>query len=586
MHATTISRVAILASALAISTATLPSFAAEVTPARLTAAQQDEPQNWLLPYGNYQAYSHSPLNEINKDNVANLHVKFMHAIGGGDPASVGGANPGQRATPLVKDGFMYVQNAWDEVLKIDVSSGTRGTTVWNADLGAQASASKMGSVALLGDYVYYVTRGDMNLVKMDDETGDIVWEMPTRGPDNVEGAEKATAGILAVGDKLITGAAGPAIRGWIAAFSAEDGSLLWRRYTVPGPGEAGHETWKDDHNAYLTGGAGVWSTASYDPDTNLIIFGTGEAQPWADTAFRPGDNLYANSTMAVNADTGEVAWNFQEVAQETWDYDTINMKMLYDIDYGGEPRKVVGTFSRNGFFYTLDRTNGSFVFGTPYRDPTWTAGLDPKTGKPIEYVAGQDHQKYAGKSTLEVGDPTTAQDVCPALPTATWWPPAYDPDRKIAWIQAIDACFSQKIDQHVDPSRTDLAGNPGMWGGGNFWEFDYAFPNAPGLIIGIDTTTGKKVQEIKTTYATNSGLLSTSGGLVFGGNPDGTLIAYDADTMKELWSFNMGTPIGAPPISYAVDGKQYIAVITGGSRGQGPTLGAYEAASQLVVFGL
>jgi alcohol dehydrogenase (cytochrome c) len=580
------SRIAVLAAAFAFAGVALPAFAQEVTPERLVAAQQAEPQNWLLPYGNYQAYSHSPLDEITKENVGDLKVKFLHAIGGGDPASVGGNNPGQRATPLVKDGMMYVQNAWDEVLKIDVSSGDHAETLWNADLGAQASASKMGSVALLGNYVYYVTRGSMTLVKMDDETGDIIWEMPTRGPDNIEGAEKATAGVLAVGDKIITGAAGPAMRGWIAAFSAETGDLLWRFYTIPGPNEAGHETWADDHNAYLTGGAGVWSTASYDPDTNLIIFGTGEAQPWADTSFRPGDNLYANSTVAVNADTGALAWHFQEVAQETWDYDTVNMKMLYDINHGGQTHKVVGTFSRNGFFYTMDRTDGSFLFATPYRDPNWTAGINPETGKPVEYVEGQLSQKYAGTKTLEIGDPTTAQDVCPALPTATWWPPAYDPERKIAWIQAIDACFSQKIEAPIDPTRTDLAGNPGMWGGGNFWQFDNAFPNAPGLIIGVNTETGEKVQEIKTPFATNSGLLSTAGGLVFSGSPDGKLTAYDADTLKELWSFNLGTPIGAPPISYSVGDKQYIAVITGGSRGQGPVLSGYENASQIAVFGL
>lgn len=584
----TISRAALVAAAatLCASFSIGAALADPVTPERLVNAQKDEPQNWLLPYGSYAGYSHSPLKEITRDNIGDLKIKFMTAIGGGQPGSIGAQAPGQRATPLVKDGFMYVQDAWDNVMKIDVSSGNKGEIVWKTDLGAQGTASKMGSVALLGDGIYYVTRNEMQLVKLDDEFGDIVWQVDTRGPDNVPGSERATGGVLAVGDKIITSAAGPGMRGWIAAFSAEDGKLLWRRYTIPGPGEPGHETWADDHSAYLTGGAGVWSTASYDPETNLIIFGTGEAQPWADPAFRPGDNLYANSTMAVDADTGEVKWYFQEVPQETWDYDTINMKMLYDINVGGETRKAVGTFSRNGFFYTMDRTNGAFIFGSPYRDPNWTKGLDPKTGKPLEYVPGALSQTYAENKTLKVGDPTTAQDVCPALPTATWWPPAYDPERKITWVQAIDACFNQGITEHIDPTRTDLQGNPGMWGGGNFWTFDYAFPGAPGLIIGVNTETGEKVSEIKTPAPTNSGLLSTAGGLLFGGNPDGDLIAYDADTMKEVWKFNVGTPIGAPPISYSVDGKQYIAVVVGGSKGGGPRLGMYEAASQVVVFGL
>lgn len=585
-HAHTFSRVAI-AGALALTTSlvSLPAMAQQVPPERLVDAQQNEPGNWLLPYGSYTSTSHSPLDEINQDNVGDLHVAFMTAIGGSEPANIGGANPGQRSTPLVRDGFMYVANAWDEVMKIDISGGNSGEIVWSADLGAQGSASKMGSVALLGDYVYYVTRADMRLVKMDDEYGDIMWEVDTRGPDNVPGAERATGGVLAIGDKIITSAAGPGMRGWVAAFSAEDGELLWRFYTVPGPGEAGHETWTDDHNAYLTGGAGVWSTPSYDAENNLLIFGTGEAQPWADPSFRPGDNLYANSTVALNVDTGELEWYFQEVAQETWDYDTINMKMLYETEIDGESRDVVGTFSRNGFFYTLDRANGSFIVGGPYRDPNWTEGLDPKTGKPVEYVPGQDHQEYAENASLHIGDPESAQDICPALPTATWWPPAYDPERNIAWIQATDACFSQSIEEPIDASRDDLQGNPGMWGGGNFWRFDYAHPGAPGLIIGVDTTTGQKVQEITTTYPTNSGLLSTAGGLVFSGHPDGRLVAYSADDLSEVWSFNTGTPIGAPPISFEIDGKQYIAVITGGSSGGG-AISQMQQAAQVVFFTL
>lgn len=575
-----------IAAAAVISAPASTAMAEPVTFDRLVEAQKAEPQNWLLPFGNYEAHSHSPLATINKDNVKDLKVKFMTAIGGTQAASVGGRAPGQRATPLVDNGMMYVQNAWDEVLKIDVSSGTSGEVLWKADLGAQGSASKFGSVALLGDSVYYVTRNSMMLVKMDSETGDILWEVDTHSGENVSSAEMATGSILAVGDMIITSAAGPAIRGWVAAYSAEDGSLLWRRYTIPGPGEAGHETWEDDHDAYLTGGAGVWSTVSYDPDSKLIIFGTGEAQPWADTSFRPGDNLYANSTVALHADTGEVAWYFQEVAQETWDYDTINMKMVYDVEVDGAMRKAVSNFSRNGYFYTLDRTNGEFIFAGEYRDPNWTAGLDPKTGKPVEYVAGQSQQEYLGKASLKIGEPDTAQAICPALATATWWPPTYDPTTNTAWVSAIDACFSQQIDAPIDPTRTDLAGNPGMWGGGNFWKFDYAHPGAPGLIIGVNTLTGEKVTEVTTPAPTNSGLLSTAGGLLFSGSPDGRLIAYDSTTMEEIWSFNTGTPIGAPPISYSVDGQQYVAVVVGGGKGTGPLLSQMEIAPQVVVFGL
>jgi alcohol dehydrogenase (cytochrome c) len=579
-----LSRSAMVAAALTLGIAgfAMSGFAAEVTFDRLKAARTAEPQNWLTAYGAYDSYSHSQLTDITKDNVSGLHVKFMTAIGGSQPASVGGVAPGQRATPLVKDGFMYVQNAWDQVNKIDLSTGQ---IVWQADLSGEGAASKMGSVALLGNNVYYVTRNEMHMYKLDDETGDIVWDVDTRSPDNVPGAERATGGVLAVNNMIITSAAGPGMRAWIAAFSADDGKLLWRFYTIPGPGEPGHETWADDHDAYLTGGGGVWTTPSYDPDSNAIIFGTGESQPWADPAFRPGDNLYTTSTVALDADTGKLKWYFQETPQETWDYDTVNPKMLYDINYNGETRKVVGTFSRNGFFYTLDRNNGSFIYATAYRDPNWTAGLDPKTGKPVEYVPGSLTQSYAPNKTLKVGDTATAQDVCPALQTSTWWPPAYNPDTHMAYIQAIDACFNQSIDEHIDPARDDLKGNPGMWGGGNFWKFDYAFPNAPGLIIAVNTETGEKVKQIQTDYPTNSGLLSV-GDLVFAGSADGRLIAYDGATMDEVWSFNTGTPIGAPPISYAVDGKQYVAVVTGGGGVGSPKLANMQNAAQVVVFGL
>ncbi|RYE10049.1 MAG: hypothetical protein EOP22_06100 [Hyphomicrobiales bacterium] len=579
-----LSRSAMVAAALAL---TVTGFAAaavaqEVSFDRLKNAAS-EPQNWLLPYGGYESYSHSALKEITKENVGDLHVKFMTAIGGSQPASVGGVSPSQRATPLVKDGFMYVQNAWDQVSKIDLKSGK---IVWLADLSGQGASSKFGSVSLLDDAVYYVSRNDMILYKLDDATGDIIWDVDTRGPDNAPGAEMATGGTLAIDSKIITSAAGPGIRSWIGAFSAEDGSLLWRFYAVPGPGEPGHETWADDHNAYLTGGAGIWTTPSYDADSNSVIFGTGESQPWADPAFRPGDNLYTNSTVSVDADTGALKWYFQEIPQETWDYDTVNPKMLYEINYNGESRKVMGTFSRNGFFYTLDRNNGSFIYATAYRDPNWTAGLDPKTGKPVEYVPGSLTQEYAPNAALKVGDAATAQNICPALQTSTWWPPTYNPDTKIAYIQAIDACFSQSIDEHIDTTRTDLAGNPGIWGGGNFWKFDYAFPNAPGLIIAVNTETGEKISQTTVDFPTNSGLLSTGSDLVFAGSSDGRLIAYDGATMKEVWSFNTGTPIGAPPISYELDGKQYVAVLTGGGTGGSPLLANMQNAAQIVVFGL
>ena len=566
--------------------------AADISAQRLKNADA-EPQNWLLPFGNYSSWSHSSLKLIDRSNVGNLKVAFMIGIGGTNPSSVGGATPGQRARPVVADGFMYVHNAWSQVLKIDVSKGNQAQIAWMNDPAVAAAESKPGSVALLGNGVFNATRNDMRLVKIDAESGATVFDVPFRGPDNAKAAERATAGSLAVNNQIITGAAGPAMRGWLGALDADTGKLKWRFYTIPGPGEPGHETWQDNHNAYLTGGAGVWTTPSYDAATNLVIFGTGEAQPWADQSFHPGDNLYALSNVAVNADTGKLAWYFQEVPQETWDYDTVSTKVLYDIVVNGQTRKTMGTFSRNGFYYNVDRNNGQFLFASPYRDVNWTAGIDPKTGKPVEYNPNQAIQTYANNKTLQVGKPDSGQNVCPAIASPTWWPAAYDPDRQMAWIQTTDLCLNQKIDQRVDPTRTDLAGNPGMWGGGNFWTFTNTKPNGAGLLVGVDAKNGQKKQELVTQWPMLSGLLGTAGGLLFAGHPDGKVAAYDKDTLKEVWSFNIGTPISAPPIAYSVGGKEYIAVVAGGVKGggavgqpAGPILGAYQQASMIVVFGL
>ena len=232
--------------------------------------------------------------------------------------------------------------------------------------------------------------------------------------------------------------------------------------SIPGPGEPGHETWADDHNAYLTGGGGVWTHAVLRCRTaTAVIFGTGESQPWADPAFRPGDNLYTNSTVALDADTGELKWYFQEIPQETWDYDTDQPQdAVRPRTTTAKTHKVVGTFSRNGFFYTLDRTNGSSSDGHGLSRPELDRRTRSQTGKPVEYIPGSPTQEYAPKAALKVGDANTAQQICPALQTSTWWPPTYSPDTKVVYMQAIDTCFSQSMDAHIDPTRTDLRAMP------------------------------------------------------------------------------------------------------------------------------
>jgi alcohol dehydrogenase (cytochrome c) len=329
----------------------------------------------------------------------------------------------------------------------------------------------------------------------------------------------------------------------------------------------------------------VWTTGSYDPETNLVLFGTGEPQPWGDPEFRPGDNLFTNSVIALDVETGKLKWHFQEIANESWDYDTVNPRLFYDIQIDGQMRKAQGNFSRNGFFYTLDRQTGEFLFAKAYTKQNWTAGLDPKTGKPVEYNPTVKLQTYANNASLRAGDPKTGQGVCPMFyGSPTYFPPTYDARRNRAWVIASDGCFSQ-VSKSVVRDGTMRGKNIGS---SSTYTVDRA---QQGRIIGVDVRTGEKVQEVYTQHALYGGLLGTAGDLIFTGHPDGRFVAYDKDTLSELWSFNTGTVITAPPMTYSVGGKQYVAIVVGGQKAieqvfDAPELKLLRENAQVVVFGL
>jgi alcohol dehydrogenase (cytochrome c) len=431
----------------------------------------------------------------------------------------------------------------------------------------------------------------MRLIKIDAQSGETVFDVSLKAPeDNANAGDRFSAGPLAVNGDIIVSTSGGATRNWIGAFGAQDGKLKWRFYVIPGPGEAGHETWKDDHNAYLTGGGGIWTTGSYDPENSLLYFGTGEPSPWGDPEFRPGDNLFTIAVVALNAGTGKLAWYFQEVPNETWDYDTVSPRMLYDVVIDGQRRKVQGNFARNGFYYTIDRTTGSFIHAKAYTAVNWTAGIDPKTGKPVEYDPKVAVQTYANKSSLRAGRPETSQNVCPYFYGApTYFPPTYDARRQMAWAVASNGCFSQTLTQPIDQKKdwrrsTQFGGGAGLW----TWALDGA---QNGRIIGVNVLTGEKVQELTVPYVIYSGLLGTAGDLIFTAHQDGKFAAYDKDTLTELWAFNTGSTMSAPPISYSVDGKQYIAVVAGGQPTNqqlfaAPDLALVRQNAQVIVFGL
>jgi alcohol dehydrogenase (cytochrome c) len=547
-------------------------FAAPVIADRLLNSDR-EAQNWLMQYQQYSSHSFSKLSQINSNTVTGLGIKYAVALGG----MVGAGAPRQEATPLVNDGFMYVNNARNQVYKIDVRSGTRGEIVWKFDSELDAEAAILMTsrgIALLDDAVYTFTN-DQRMIAIDANSGEALFEIKSSSPDDFQN-QQHTGAPLAVKDMILQGQSNgfAGNRGWLGAFDAANGDLRWRFFVIPGPGEPGHETWADNHNAWRTGGGAVWSTPSYDPETETVIFGTGDAAPWADPEFRPGDNLFAISTVALNVNTGEMNWHFQEIPNESWDYDTISPRMIYNVEIDGALKSVQGHFSRNGYYYTLDRVNGTFLRGQAYVDNiSWTAGLDPKTGKPVEYDPNVLLQNYGGNATRR--DRPSLH--CPAYSGGpTYFPPSLDTSRMTAYLSGVVGCHSVTV---TEPMIFDKD-----WRGERMCcKTTAAVGPRFGHVTGFDVRTGEVSAKAVTPYPIRSGVMATAGDLVFTGHSDGKFAAYDSDTLAEVWSANVGTPIWAAPISFGVDGKQFIAVVAGGKSTTDPIL---EGTAMLFVFGL
>ncbi|MCW5696487.1 MAG: PQQ-binding-like beta-propeller repeat protein [Bauldia sp.] len=553
--------------------------AADVTYERLLNADA-EPQNWLTNHGNYSAHRHSGLDMINRDNVGGLRLAYAVAVSG-----VETGNNSMQGTPLVDDGAMYITDGWGVVTRIDVSSGDRGLIQWEMNPGVDPSEPGIRAnrgVALFGDNVYSVSF-DGRLLQTAAATGELLYDIQATSPDSVE---YLTVAPLALEDKLVIGVSGAdsGIRGWIDAYDTETGEQAWRRWIIPAPGEPGSETWKDDWNAWQTGGGSGWVTGSYDPDNNIVIWGTGNPAPDFDASYRPGDNLYTNSALGLDGDTGEIVWYFQYTPNDSWDYDEVGVHTLIDLEVDGQMRRVVAHSARNGFYYTLDAGTGEFVNGVQYvLALNWTAGLDPKTGMPVEYVENADFQPYAGVA------PTHDNPVVEACPTIgggnNYFPSAYNPATGLYYIVGTENC--SRIDQ--------IPFNPGDWVVGDDPGFGAITPvNAQtnATLTAVDVATGTIATQIVEPYANYSGILSTAGGLIFSGYLDGSVKAYNDETLEELWSVNLGTPLNAPPMSFAVNGDQYVAILAGvGFIARGNLVGHPEVqnirtTSMLFVFGL
>lgn len=531
--------------------------AADASVARLEAAGTDaEAGNWLMVHKDYSASRHSTLDEINAANVAGLKLAFAVPLGGSEPAGFGAGS--MEGTPLAKDGFLYVSDPWGTPYKIDASDGKAGKIAWIGDTSIDKDPSRGILLASRGlalvDNLVITALNDGRVVAFDDETGDVVWDQQV-GKEPGEGFTNAP---LVVKDMVIVGQSYGdwATRGWIAALDAKTGEEKWRFFTVPAPGEPGSETWLCDQagnpDCWKTGGAAAWVTGSYDAASNTIYWGTGNPVPMFDPEYRPGDNLYSNSSIALDADTGKLKWHFQYTPGDYMDYDEVGAQLLVDTKVDGEDRKVLAHFGRNGLFYTLDRTNGSFIAANPYVNQlNWTKGIDPKTGKPVEYDSSKSLQEYAN-GALRRGGATV--DTCPNIQGGmNFWPPSFNPSTSVAYGAGIEGCSTLTNKEETATEGTSFSGGSQAGAGAQ-----------TGSIFSFDVTTGKQIGKLERPYPNYAGVMTTPD-LVWTGELDGTFGAYDAKTLEQKWSINMGGSFTAPPIAYSVGGKEYIAIESGGS---------------------
>jgi alcohol dehydrogenase (cytochrome c) len=524
-----------------------PALAAEVTPERLANADK-EPQNWLTNHRTYDAQRFSPLDKINRGNVKNLKLAYAVALGG---TAIG---ENLQATPLVEDGFMYIVDLWGIVYKIDVRSGEAGRIVWRMDPKQEKFPLSNRGAALWGNLVISVASYPARVIATNKETGKVEWETNI---DDKQVDLQITAAPLAVRDKILVGAAGGdrGVRDFIAGLDAKTGKLAWRKYVVPAPGEPGSETWKDNHNAWQTGGGAMWVTGSYDVASNQVIWGTGNPVPMFDPTYRPGDNLYTDSMISWDPDTGKMNWYFQYLPGDMWDYDEEGTHILIDGEIDGQKHTLVTHSARNGFLYTFERNSGQPVLAKPYLDRiTWTKGIDQKTGKPVDYDPSKDLQVYSGMQNQTLTDRT--KKLCPAMSGGNnFWPSSYSPKTKLMYIPAMTSCNEVTL----DPSLSNKAGD---WKGATFRHIERNESD----LIAADPLTGEIKKRIHIPYPNNSGALATAGGLVFTAFTDGTLAAYDDTSLEQIWKINVGNGFMAPPMTFEVGGKQYVAILSGLSR--------------------
>lgn len=502
----------------------------QVTERELLDGLAVDGSRWVTFGGDYSNHRHSPLTQVTPENVNRLVQQWTFQTD----------TPGRfETTPLVRDNIIYLTGPSNLAWAIDARTGRQ---IWRYRRELPPTGSLTACCGLvnkgfgvLGDRLFMATL-DAHVLALDMKTGAVVWDATM---EDYRRGYASTIAPLVVKDKVIVGAAGGelGIRGFIDAYDAQTGKRAWRFYTIPGPGEPGNDTWAGD--SWQRGGAPVWVTGGYDPEANLVYFGTGNPGPDYHSDSRKGDNLYSDSIVALDADSGKLRWHYQFTPHDTHDWDSTHVPILADLTIAGQPRKVVMMANRNGFFYTLDRVSGKLIVAKPYVVTTWAKEIG-SDGRPI---------LAAGHTPDEKGSLT-----CPDITGGTnFWPPSFDPKTQSFFVNAREACatyYAWKPDY-----------NPGdRFTGGAAQRTKGAY----GALRAIDPATGERRWEFRYLTPSTSGLLSTASGVIFSGDSEGNLLAIDSRNGKLLWQYQMGSQLhGTSAITYMLDGRQHVLVPAG-----------------------
>ena len=524
------------------------SLCAQVSFDRILRADK-EPHNWLTYSGGFQSQRYSTLNQITPDNVKNLELQWVYQARSLEKFE---------ATSLVVDGVLYTVQAPNDVVALDAVTGRLFWTYsYTPEPESRPCCGRINrGLAILGDTLF-MGAIDAHLIAIDAKNGKPLWNTRVA---KAESGYALTHAPLVVKDKVIVGTAGGeyGIRGFIAAFDVKTGKQVWRFNTVPGPGEPGNETWGGD--SWKTGGGSVWVTGSYDAATNLTYWGIGNPGPDWNGDSRPGDNLYTDSVVALDADTGKLKWYYQFSPHDEFDYDAVQVPVLADLQWAGKdgvkrPRKVMMWANRNGLFYVLDRTSGEFLMGKPFVEVNWMNGFDEK-GRPMR-VTGK---VPSAEGTL----------IFPGNQGGTnWYSPSYSPRTGLfyipTWAGYSSTYIKGKDDDFVEGRRyaggTFRTAVPFGRGTQNFRKDEEGY----GAIRAVDPATGDKKWEFKMNDVTDAGILTTASDLLFSGGREGYFYALDARTGAPLWKANVGGAVASGAMTYSVNGRQYVGVAAGNS---------------------